>query len=76
VGAMELARSLSNEILGKLRKEFRPDFLLIEALPINNRFLKRNVEIFFSSSLDLQLKFTIPKFFLCSAKPVTNYFYT
>jgi hypothetical protein len=63
VGAMELARSLSNEILGKLRKEFSPDFLLIEALPINNRFLKRNVEIFFSSSLDLQLKFTIPKFF-------------
>jgi hypothetical protein len=24
--AMKLARSLSNEILGKLHKEFRPDF--------------------------------------------------
>ncbi len=31
---MELARSVSNEILGKLHKEFRPDFLLVEALPI------------------------------------------
>jgi hypothetical protein len=26
VGAMDLVRSLSNEILGKLHKEFRPAF--------------------------------------------------
>jgi predicted glycosyltransferase len=52
VGAMELARakelalSISNEILGKLYKEFRPDiFLLMEALPIGNRFLKKYIEV-------------------------------
>ncbi len=39
--AMELARSLSNEILGKLHKELRPIFLLIEALPIKHRFIKK-----------------------------------
>jgi hypothetical protein len=40
--AMDLARSLSNEILGKLYKEYLDlIFLLIEALPIDNRFQKK-----------------------------------
>jgi hypothetical protein len=51
VGAMELAlitekaRSLSNYILDKLLKYFQLDFYLIEVLPVNNRFLKKHLEI-------------------------------
>jgi hypothetical protein len=46
VVASELTRSLSNEILVKLHKEFGPDFLPIEALPIKNRFLNKYLEMF------------------------------
>jgi hypothetical protein len=63
VGAMELARSLSNEILGKLQKEFRPDFSLVEALPIDNILKKYILKFLLGSSLDLHLKLTIPKYF-------------
>jgi hypothetical protein len=45
--AMELACSLSNEILVMFHKESRPDFLLLEALLIYNRFLKKYFEICF-----------------------------
>jgi predicted glycosyltransferase len=66
--AMDLARSLSNDILGKLCKEFRPDFFIVEALPIGNRFLKNILKFVLQSSSDLHLKFTIPKFCCFSSK--------
>jgi hypothetical protein len=76
---MELARSLSNDILGKLYKEFRPDFFTGVSLAYWQQISKK---IYYSLYFEVvqihtwSLLFRNFFFFLSSAKPVTNDIYT
>jgi hypothetical protein len=53
MGTTELARSLSNAILAGCTRNFNLVSLVIETLPINNRFLKKTILKFvYRSGLD------------------------
>ena len=78
--AMELARSLSNDILGKLYNEFRPDFFTGVSLAYWQQISKKIYwSLYFEVVQIHTLSLLFPNFvvfFLSSTKPVTNDIYT